>query len=318
MNISKSYYKGKESIVLENSLLRAEFLPEPGGKLASLVYKPNGFELLVQKEGDIYQDQSFDGNYIEGECSGYDDMFPTIDECLYMEEPWRDVKMADHGEVWSLPWQSEIFSESLRLTVSGVRFPYELQKIAYFKDENTLRLDYSLSNKSDFRFEFLWAAHIMMNVEGSVQISVPPDCREIVSVLSNSDRPFGEISTWPYLFDGGGRESRLDMVSRHAAGRFEKFYFTREFRDGFCLLDYLLAKMQVKVSFPATTVPYLGLLVNEKGWNRPEWKDLSCIFVEPCTVCYDRPDLAKKYGQISAVGPSSTISWFIDIFINTK
>ena len=99
--ITHSNYKNKTSIVLESKKLRAEFLPNPGGKLASLINKETGYEFFVQRDSKTYRDQPFDGVFVDGECSGYDDMFPTIDICNYENEPWKGVKMADHGEVWS-------------------------------------------------------------------------------------------------------------------------------------------------------------------------------------------------------------------------
>jgi hypothetical protein len=102
VTITHSKYKNLESVVLENNTIRAEFLPYPGGKLASLICKKTDFEFLVQRKNENYLEQPFDGEYIKGECSGYDDMFPTIDTCNYENEPWNGVKMADHGEVWSL------------------------------------------------------------------------------------------------------------------------------------------------------------------------------------------------------------------------
>ena len=40
--LSRSDFKGIESIVLENEFLRAEFLPSYGSKLASLISKTTG------------------------------------------------------------------------------------------------------------------------------------------------------------------------------------------------------------------------------------------------------------------------------------
>src|SRR5688572_3901321 len=119
-----SYYKNKESIVIESEALRAEFLADPGAKLVSLINKQAGYEYLVQREDKIYRDQPFGGDYIKGECSGYDDMFPTIDKCDYENEPWKGVEMVDHGEVWSLPWRFVQTNGVLEFLVQGIHFPY--------------------------------------------------------------------------------------------------------------------------------------------------------------------------------------------------
>lgn len=77
--IALSKYKDKKSIVLESTKIRAEFIPDPGGKLASLINKETGYEYMLQRKNEKYHDQPFAGVFVEGECSGYDDMFPTID-----------------------------------------------------------------------------------------------------------------------------------------------------------------------------------------------------------------------------------------------
>ncbi|MEQ8925870.1 MAG: DUF5107 domain-containing protein, partial [Fulvivirga sp.] len=79
--ITPSKYKDKDSLVLENKMIRAEVLPNPGGKVASFINKETGYEYMLQRPNKNYKDQSFGGSYIDGECSGFDDMFPTIDEC---------------------------------------------------------------------------------------------------------------------------------------------------------------------------------------------------------------------------------------------
>lgn len=311
MNISHSTYKNKASLVLSNACLRVEFLPEPGGKMVSLKDLRSGYEYLVQREGKTYRDQPFAGNYVEGECSGYDDMFPTIDACDYQEQPWKGTPMSDHGEVWSLPWASEISSDSLKLTVKGIRFPYILQKEISFVSDDILHFRYQLLNTGEHDLEFLWAGHFMINIEPGTRVEVPGDCRKAVSILSNSNRTYGEVMDWPVFSDAQGNDYHADVVRPAESRGFEKYYFRDKLRDGWCRLVYPDKKKQLTISFSADTVPYLGLLMNENGWG-----DLYNIFIEPCTVCYDRPDIAKAYGQVSKVGAGGNYYW--DIYLTIK
>lgn len=308
--ISLSSYKNKKSIVLESTKIRAEFIPAPGGKLASLINKETGYEYLIQRKNEIYRDQPFDGVFVDGECSGYDDMFPTIDRCKYENEPWIGVEMADHGEVWSIPWYYSLNTLSLRMSVKGVRFPYKLEKNISFVDENTLRLDYTLTNLSSFDFEFLWAGHLMLNIEEGTEVKVPDDCRQAVTVLTNGKGTFGDINNWPIFKDNHGNPYRADLCRPRDVKGFEKYYFNNRLTDGWCELKYPDNKNKLKVSFSAGTVPYLGILMNEGGWD-----GLYNIIIEPCTVCYDRPDVAKKYGQVSKVEASGIYSWYVEIIL---
>lgn len=306
----KSTYKNKQSIVVENAIMRAEFTPDPGGKMVSLIRKDSGYEYLVQRPAKLYLDQPFDGLYTDGECSGFDDMFPTIDACLYHKDPWKGIKMADHGEVWSLPWTHEVKNDVLSFQVSGVRFPYTLKKTIFFTDTQTLRLSYTLLNNSPASFDFLWAGHFMLNMEEGTRLVVPEDCRAAVSILTNTERPYGEIMNWPDFIDQSGQHYPAD-ISRPASSKgFEKYYFRNQLKDGWCMLKYPNNDKSLKIAFSADTVPYLGILMNEKGWD-----NLYNIFIEPCTVCYDRPDLAESHGQISTVKGNGTYEWYVDLTI---
>jgi hypothetical protein len=305
-----SNYKNKQSIVLENENLRAEFLPEPGGKMVSLRNKKNGFEFLVQRPNELYRDKQYGSSYVEGECSGYDDMFPTIDTCTCEQEPWNGVEMPDHGEVWSLPWNYEQEGEGVRMFVKGVRFPYTLEKRMLFTSRDTLRIEYVLKSQSDFDFDFLWAGHFMFNIDEGTQVVVPDDCKEMISILSNGGRQNGDVNEWPWLLDSNKKKYRADISRAPEAKGFEKYYFKDRLSEGWCRLIYPDQKNILEVKFPVATVPYLGILMNENGWN-----ELYNIFIEPCTVCYDRPDIAKKYGQVSSLPAAGNYKWFVDITI---
>lgn len=113
---------------MESEALKATILPRWGSKLASLIYKPLGGELLWQNPAKAYRASSYADPYELGEASGFDEMFPTISRCFYEREPWAGVEMPDHGEVWSLPWAYQLEGEHLLLWVEGVRFPYRIEK----------------------------------------------------------------------------------------------------------------------------------------------------------------------------------------------
>ena len=296
--------------MLNNGHIRAEFLPDPGGKLVSFINLSSGYEFLVQRPNGIYRDQPFDGSYVDGECSGFDDMFPTIDECLCEQEPWKGIKMADHGEVWALPWEYRFEGGVLYMKVKGVRFPYRLEKSAQFNDDKTLRINYKLVNETDFDFDFLWAGHFMINMQEGCRIIVPDSCRKAVSILTNGPREYGEVVDWPMFTGKDGKPYRADISRNPAVEGFEKYYFHNKLKDGWCRFEYPGEKEKIEIRFPAEQVPYLGILMNENGWD-----GLYNVFIEPCTVCYDRPDRAKEHGQVSTLEASGEYHWYVDVSI---
>lgn len=278
--------------------------------MVSLINKETNFEFLVQRSNEKYREQPFGGNYIDGECSGFDDMFPTIDECLCDQEPWKGLVMADHGEVWSLPWEYQNGDGVLKMCVIGRRFPYRIEKTVSFSSERTLKIAYQLKNDSEHDFDFLWAGHFMINMQEGCRIIVPQDCKEAISILTNGPRKYGQVTDWPWFSDNEGKMYRAD-ISRHPDVKgFEKYYFKNKLENGWCRFEYPDGKEQIQISFPSSRVPYLGILMNENGWD-----GLYNLFIEPCTVCYDRPDIAKKHGQKSTVKGSGDYHWYVEITI---
>ena len=88
-------HKGLAAAVLENDVLRVILLPKRGGKTVSILYKPMGFELLSQpKEG--YPPLAPGMDFSQGDASGFDDAFPSIDQEILMVDG-KAVAYPDHG-----------------------------------------------------------------------------------------------------------------------------------------------------------------------------------------------------------------------------
>jgi hypothetical protein len=310
-----SQYKDQPAISLESDAVRVQFLPGIGAKMASLVYKPLGFELMVQAPGEQYLTQPFDGDYVAGECTGFDDMFPTIDLCYCDQFPWQGTKMADHGEVWSLPWKLAIDRDRLHFAVHGVRFPYRLEKWASFKTDSTLHLEYRLTNLSPFDLDFVWAAHMMINLEEGAELVLPEGVESILGTfdIGGGFGGYGDRFDWPVgtLPDGTRKDFRL-MTPRSAKAAY-KYYVKGKLPEGWCGIKYHRSGFCLVLSFPQERVPYLGVLPNEGGW-----RDYYNIFLEPCTASFDRPDTARYRGEVATLQGGSTYEWYLDITLNDE
>src|SRR5262249_54979334 len=111
---------------------------------------------------------------------------------------WQGTKIPDHGEVWSLAWKPKIEGETLTMTTYGVRFPYKLEKRIWFTAANILRTEYTLTNLSAFDFNFLWAAHTMINLENGVELVLPAAVTRAVSCSAQGSLGrYSEENDWP-------------------------------------------------------------------------------------------------------------------------
>ncbi len=311
--IYASRYKDQPAVTMESEMVRAQFLPGIGAKLASLVFKPRDLELMVQAPGAEYLLQPFDGDYVAGECTGFDDMFPTIDLCYYDKYPWQGTKMADHGEVWSLPWQHKIEGEKLHFAVHGVRFPYRLEKWASFLEDSVLHLEYRLSNLSPFALDFVWAAHMMINLEEETELVLPDGVTSIVGTfdLSGNLVSYGDVLEWPLTTVPDGRQKDFRRLLPKSARAAYKYFVKDRLPQGWCGLRYHRRDFSLGLFFPVEKVPYLGVLPNEGGW-----RDYYNIFLEPCTAPFDRPDAARYRGQGSTIAGHAVYDWHLDIVLH--
>lgn len=115
---SAGFYKDRPAIRVDTGALTALFLPEDGGKLASLKAR-DGYEYLYQGPESRYRRLTVDGSYIEAECSGWDDMFPTIDPY----QPEGLPPYPDHGEICRIPLEHIHGADSDLLRADSRLFP---------------------------------------------------------------------------------------------------------------------------------------------------------------------------------------------------
>ena len=264
-------YKDIPAIRLESRALSLTVLPAHGGKLASIRHMASGRELLVQAPGERYLPLTYQGSYIDAECSGLDDMFPTIDPILCSALPYSDVQLPDHGEVCRLPWQADTTPESLRLRVEGVCLPYTLEKTIHFLQEDVFQIDYRLISNASCDLPFLWAAHTMIQAEASGEFLLPVAAGAQAELMFAEDGRFGKRGrsfSWPAIPCTDGTVEQLDRTPAYRPdGNAYKYYFTEPLREGWCTYRYPSDRLTLTMRFPADSVPYLGIWVNEGSFK---------------------------------------------------
>ena len=84
-------YKNRPAVSIKTSTIKGVFLYDDGAKLTSLTNLKNGKELLAVKDDNTYKVLEYNGNYVDSECSGFDDMFPTIDPFTVCNGEYENV-----------------------------------------------------------------------------------------------------------------------------------------------------------------------------------------------------------------------------------
>jgi hypothetical protein len=310
--VYSSMYKDVPAITIENDNLKAQFTPELGGKMVSLIDKITGREFLRQNPHPTYKKLAYDGDYVASECSGFDDMFPNIDRGAYPSYPWKGAEMPDHGEVCGLAWRCSVTGDAICMSVFGVRFPYQLEKKIAFSDDRVLRIQYRATNLSAFDFDFLWAAHMMIDEGRSGAFMVPDQRPRPARIVFNSEDwlgGYGDIFSWPIAVDGAGVKRSISTVQRlEDRVRDLKFYFADKLEAGSCVYRYDDDGTQLTLSFPVEKLPYLGLLISRKNG----------VILEPCTATMDRPDMARLFKQNSVLPANGVYEWELNIAVSHR
>ncbi len=306
--IGQGRYKDQDAVVLEGDEARAVILPRWGAKLASLVHKASGTELLWQNPGEAYRQTGYAGDYGDAEFSGADEMFPTITRCHYESAPWSGVELPDHGEVWSLPWESEVSAASLCLKVHGVRLPYILEKEVSLEGCR-LMSRYRATNPTDFPLDFVWTSHPLFNTAPGMEFIVPSGMDRVLNSVPGPVLPtYGESLAFPEARPRGGKAVRLDRMPPRSPTGWQKYWFAEPVTEGWCMLHDPASKLSIGLAWPREEVPYLGMWLNEGGWAGQY-----NIAPEPATAAMDRLDASRLWGMGSSLAPRSSREWWLSI-----
>ncbi|WP_018759757.1 DUF4432 family protein [Paenibacillus terrigena] len=299
---------GHDIWIGRNAWMEIKVVPALGSKMISLKHLRTGREWLSEAAGPL-GNKGYATSFADSDGSGWDEMFPTINACAYPDHPWQGTEMADHGEVWSIPWQVEIADERLSCHVHGVRLPYRLSKTYSFTEEQRLRIDYTVYNPSPFPLSFLWAAHPLFAVHEGMEIIVPSELNEIVVSYSQHERlgRMGDVRSWPIPFEDHP-EIRLHQVEAMTAGTAEKYYFRGELPEGRAGLHDPSTGESLMMYFPVEQVPYFAVWANyggyQGGYN---------VALEPATGFLDDLSYAMKQGMVATIEAGGRYHWFLEV-----
>lgn len=284
---SAGFYKDRPAIRVDTGALAALFLPEDGGKLASLKAR-DGYEYLYQGPESRYRRLTVDGSYIEAECSGWDDMFPTIDPY----QPEGLPPYPDHGEICRIPLEHIHGADSDLLRADSRLFPVSFSKEIRALKDGGLSLRYTLRNDGREPFPCLWAAHCMLRAEDEAEILTP----------YAPDAPIR-------LMFGPDGQSRHRLSNDPGNDSAYKYYYTDPIPEGWCGCRYPGRKETLLLRYDPREIPWLAVWL-----NNGEFKGIRNIALEPCTAPYDRPDAAAP-GERQLLPPGSETTFTLCIHI---
>jgi galactose mutarotase-like enzyme len=309
--IQESTYRGRPAIRLSSGYLEAVFFTDFGAKMVSLKNLDTGYEFLQQGKEPVHPEPEYGSLYVENDLCGADDMFPSINESFYPLPPWRGIPCPPHGELWSIPWTAEPEKTSVTFAARGVRLPYSFRRRVTFRDEATLRFDYTITNKSVFDLAGIWAFHPLFNAGADSRVVLPAGAGRIINTLNVSNRlgKTGSIHPWPETVDKNGGSYNLSSFNP-GCGTCEKFFFYDALPEGTAALERKKTGSSVKLSFPTDTVPYLGVWINQGGVLGQ-----NNIALEPASGALDDIYVSNMWEQCSRIPAWGEYRFYLEIKI---
>lgn len=218
------------AVVMENRMLRVVVLPELGGRIWSIVYKPRDRELLWQNPRVPPQKVPSGAVFDDVWCGGWEEMFPNAAPGSLQGETY-----SDHGEVWPLTWESEVRNTggSLRLalqTSTPIRAASMEKRLTLREDAPCLEIVYTLRNHSAREMPYIFALHPAFAVTPACRLDLPAMQMDLEPSFPGTLTETKPRFEWPYATRRG---EKVDLRTVYPATSGEIFFlYGHNFKEG--------------------------------------------------------------------------------------
>jgi hypothetical protein len=300
--------RGIFTVILENDLLRLTVLPELGGKLWSIVYKPKEREMLWHHPQLKPQPVSPGAPYDDLFCGGWDELFPS-DAPVTID----GFTLPDHGEWWSIPWSWRVDEtpETLTLTLEarGFATPHRARRtISLRQGSATITLGTWIHNIGDRPIPYLWRHHPSFPVAPGARIDLPPVRVMVDAELTPhiADASF----IWPHARAVSGETTDLSHLPAADSGQTWMLYAT-ELPVGWCAVTYPEEGIGIGLAFEAALIDTITLFATFGGW-----RDLATILPEP-GVGYPADLIqARVAGRLGRLDSGEVVEYALTVMID--
>jgi hypothetical protein len=293
-------YRGLKAVVLESNLLRIVILPEAGGKIWQITYKPLDTDLLWNNPRVAPAMLPIGSRYDDVWSGGWDELFPNDEVALIEGEGYPD-----HGELWTGQWTAESFSLD---DGAGVRLRY-ITPISSIEVEKTISLrngqpgiefTHRFTNRSQADFPFLWKLHPAMVVSPQSRLDFPRMKVQIEPAFPGTLAGAGEIADWPILKTAAGE---IDLRRVTPADRRQLYFFYGTGMKGnWCALTDTAKKLSCALQFDQKVFPCCWLFATYGGW-----RNYNVAVLEPCTGYPLNFEAMKASGRHRTLRPGESL-----------
>jgi galactose mutarotase-like enzyme len=280
-------------LTLENELIRFVALVDKGSDVIELVYKPKDIDVLWHAPPGYRSPTECekllttpDSGFLDYYGGGWQDLLPTIGSG---PTDLHGAKFGLHGETALLPWQATTRetdgSAEASLAVSGVRYPYLLQKTIALGRGDEIQITEKLTNTSKQALEFYWLQHPSFGepfIAPGCILELPAGSKitNLEAINSRGRIAFGDFD-WPVARSKQGGAVDLSVIpSKDLVA--EETTFIRVKEGWYNLMNPNLG-LRLRLEWDVSTFPWLWFWQNYRTPDYPYFGSAWNIAVEPAT-----------------------------------
>ena len=291
-----------EVILLENEIVKAELLPQLGGKFWNLWHKPTGSQWLWHNPNVVADEVPLGECYDDCWAGGWDELFPNDAPGEFMGR-----NLPDHGEWWSQPWEWEVVEQSQkRVTVclshDGAVTPTRCQKwVSLEANTGSVSVRYCITDRGSETLYFLFKQHLAVAVTPDHRLEMPGG--KVTPVDSDfctrvdAPGPFD----WPMAESKAGEKVDLRVLPPEKE-QHRDFIYVADLPEGWCGVRDTRKGTALRMHFPRDVFPYTWLFMTFGGW-----RGLYTVVLEPCTNMPKDLNSAFRLGQCAMLHPNERL-----------
>jgi hypothetical protein len=293
-------YHGLSAVVLENRALRIVILPEAGGKIWQITYKPLDANLLWNNPRIHPAKLALSARYDDVWSGGWDELFPNDEVAVIEGESYPD-----HGELWTGLWKAQPFTEA---DVAGVHLTYETpissilveKTIRIRQDQSRIEFHHRFTNRGRFAFPFLWKLHPAMAVSPKHRIDFPPMQVMIEPAFPGTLAGATGTAEWPFLQTQSGKVDLRRIPCEQERQLY--FFYGTQMKENWCALTNCETKLSCGLQFDSKVLPCCWLFATYGGW-----RNYNVAVLEPCTGYPLNFEAMHAAGRTRTLAPDETL-----------
>ena len=273
-------------------------LPPDGGRISRLTF--DGVDLLTAAPVGFRPPGGDCGRYESRPVYGYDDCFPTVDECSY---PARDgLDLPDHGELCWLGWKVDTVDNQLLCSTRSSLLPVVFRRTMVF-EEASLSWRFEVENTGTEEVAFLHVMHALMPLADIAEVDLPT-FKSVFDEMNDRFLAFDSPEQLTsYLF--GMRSGEAAMLLLRDVGRGE---MKVRFKNG----------LGVTIEFPVELFPTFGIWWNNAGYPDKDGPHRTECAFEPIPGSFSSLERSCENGACLKVPPHGKLNWTIDWTITSQ